>query len=470
MNLSRIIRLAWISILCCGQAFLPAQECTFSSTMVVTDDFFFAASGDQGAVGDVVGVEISLQVSVLKPWLVGFGLVGCFDAEKMELLDAVAYSEEFHDLCFISYYYHLGEREVGPQRSPAGEGFSLGGNFRREVVEPYLGSPNPVPLMTLFFRLVGEPGDVTRVSFCDAEFEFQTWQRPCLVNYLYHVPSEGQGPQMEAMSKRHMDAEIRILPGPVTRPEPPPVPPDAAVYEDAPGPDEVSARFELTGAVALPGERGVPLDLYITSAREFSGFIAGIVFGTGIGGDPRNDDFEIVKVDEWTRPGAVTIRPDTQAVGIAMASSRRRVGLEGERVKVATIYIDISDSAQAGSEIQPRFSGSFGFKNSVFVQMKNGGYFLPVETRVEPLHIEEGFVKIVGTPIRLGDVNADGALDLTDPIALLNYLFVGRSDMLCAGAADCNSDLRVDMADPITLLIHLVGGRALYSINEVDCR
>jgi hypothetical protein len=441
------------------------EECRLSDNTAVVDSFFFAATGDQGAVGDVVGVEISLQVNVLRSGLKAFEMVGCFDAEKMDLLETQAYSDFFEELVYISHFFHLGETDVGPQRTPSGEGFHLSGNFRTGATDLYLGAQQSVPILTVFFRLKGQPGDVATVRFCDSEFVYQTVGRSCVINSLYH-----QGPELVAMSTLHKNAEIRILAGPATRPDPPAVPPDARVYEDIPHRDEVAARFELTGAVTRPGERSVPLDLYITSEREFSGFVTSIVFGSGVGGDPQNRYFDIVQVDEWTRPGAVSVRPDLQGVGIAMANSRRRIGSEGERVKIATIYLDIADSAESGSEIKARFAGNFGFQNSVMIQALDGIHVLPAETRVEPLYIEEGLVKVVGSPIRLGDVNADGALDLTDPVAILNHLFLGRRDVLCAGAADCNLDSEVDMADPITLLMYLFAGSALDATSEVDCR
>ncbi|MBI4603367.1 MAG: lamin tail domain-containing protein, partial [Planctomycetes bacterium] len=59
-----------------------------------------------------------------------------------------------------------------------------------------------------------------------------------------------------------------------------------------------------------------------------------------------------------------------------------------------------------------------------------------------------------------GDVDLSRALDLTDPIAVLNYLF--RDGKLpCPGAADVTRDSKVDISDPISLLQYLfLGGGA----------
>ena len=51
-----------------------------------------------------------------------------------------------------------------------------------------------------------------------------------------------------------------------------------------------------------------------------------------------------------------------------------------------------------------------------------------------------------------GDVNADGALDITDPIALLGYIFGGQAAPECLRIADINLDGIVDITDPISLL------------------
>jgi hypothetical protein len=59
-----------------------------------------------------------------------------------------------------------------------------------------------------------------------------------------------------------------------------------------------------------------------------------------------------------------------------------------------------------------------------------------------------------------GDTNADGALDLSDSIAILGYLFLGEA-LLCLDAADPNDDGTADISDAIGLLTHLfLGGEA----------
>ncbi|MBI4583045.1 MAG: SBBP repeat-containing protein [Planctomycetes bacterium] len=56
---------------------------------------------------------------------------------------------------------------------------------------------------------------------------------------------------------------------------------------------------------------------------------------------------------------------------------------------------------------------------------------------------------------RRGDINADGELDVSDPIVLLNYLFIGALEIKCIDAADANDDGAADISDAIGLLQYL---------------
>ena len=53
---------------------------------------------------------------------------------------------------------------------------------------------------------------------------------------------------------------------------------------------------------------------------------------------------------------------------------------------------------------------------------------------------------------RRGDANLDGALDISDPVATLNALYLGTGPLPCEDAADANDDGIVDLSDPIRTL------------------
>ncbi len=56
-----------------------------------------------------------------------------------------------------------------------------------------------------------------------------------------------------------------------------------------------------------------------------------------------------------------------------------------------------------------------------------------------------------------GDANADGAIDIGDPIALLGILFSGETPIDCDDALDANDDGLIDIADAIRVLSYLFG-------------
>ena len=59
-----------------------------------------------------------------------------------------------------------------------------------------------------------------------------------------------------------------------------------------------------------------------------------------------------------------------------------------------------------------------------------------------------------------GDGNADGAVDIGDPIACLDYLFASGEEPGCGDAADANDDGTIDIADAVATLSYLFGGGA----------
>jgi hypothetical protein len=56
---------------------------------------------------------------------------------------------------------------------------------------------------------------------------------------------------------------------------------------------------------------------------------------------------------------------------------------------------------------------------------------------------------------RRGDANADGALNLADALAALNYLFLAGAPPACEKSADANDSGGLDLADGLHLLNYL---------------
>ena len=67
----------------------------------------------------------------------------------------------------------------------------------------------------------------------------------------------------------------------------------------------------------------------------------------------------------------------------------------------------------------------------------------------------------LGVSFVRGDINADGLVDLSDAVFVLNFLFLGGSAPTCRKSADTNSSTAVDLSDAVFILGHLfLGGNA----------
>ncbi len=75
--------------------------------------------------------------------------------------------------------------------------------------------------------------------------------------------------------------------------------------------------------------------------------------------------------------------------------------------------------------------------------------------------LEGGFTYglVPGVPFVRGEVTGDGAVNLTDARAILDYLF-RRGDLSCRDAADIDDDGRLTVSDPTRLMLHLFSGGA----------
>ena len=63
-----------------------------------------------------------------------------------------------------------------------------------------------------------------------------------------------------------------------------------------------------------------------------------------------------------------------------------------------------------------------------------------------------------GPLVSRGDCNADGEQDISDPVALLSFLFTGGATPPCLEACDATGDRVSDISDAIYLLGHIFLG------------
>jgi hypothetical protein len=74
---------------------------------------------------------------------------------------------------------------------------------------------------------------------------------------------------------------------------------------------------------------------------------------------------------------------------------------------------------------------------------------------------------VAATPFNRGDVNQDGKVDLSDPIGVLMYLFLGTGGPIeCLDAADFNDSGEVDISDAVHGLFCLFTGGAVCPFRE----
>ena len=176
------------------------------------------------------------------------------------------------------------------------------------------------------------------------------------------------------------------------------------------------------------------------------------------------------------RPGAVRINNEEfdgkGHVGVIMTDSHRRVGAEGERVRLATVYFDVKAEAAEVPQVAASFEAWAGFTNWLAIRVKppvGTPTELPVTTEVEPVDLTGGLLKIQTRATRPGDVNLDYALDLSDALGILDTLFSGKDEILCAPAADFNADRAVNISDAVAIVAHLFQGAQGPEYREVFC-
>lgn len=68
-----------------------------------------------------------------------------------------------------------------------------------------------------------------------------------------------------------------------------------------------------------------------------------------------------------------------------------------------------------------------------------------------------------------GDANGDGAINISDPITITNYLYEGGPALGCPDAADANNSGVIDLADVTFLMSYLFEGGSAPSPFETEC-
>jgi len=435
-----------------------------------TDQFSFEIDSASGAVGDVVGVTAFLHSQLAVPGILSLEVTVCHNPEVAEIVGKPVYTEEFLSLVGPMMMTFMSVNEAEGRNNFRGYGFALHAGLYKPVYYSRFPSDIPFPIMTVYYRLKGKPGDVTALSFCDYVLAYGN--SPCNFSSITVRPPERAWRYPDQyLPQAKVDGVLSVVEGPATHPDRPPEPAEAKVYPARPTDGEVNFRVRISGANARPGDREVPVEVYATADVEYTGIQIPIDF------DERY--LRLARVQKHFPAGTV-LRNDLneQAGGgpeegnlvvySGTGINSYRIAAEGEEVHAATLYFDILDAAQEISEttlsvVPVRIpSTPLGIWASWIVVWYQGGIGIadpPVRTEISPISIADGALRIRPTKlVQRGDANSDGQLDLSDALTVLTYLFLGGALPECGGAADFNLDGELDITDPIAMLSTLFLG------------
>jgi hypothetical protein len=352
-----------------------------------------------------------------------------------------------------------------PATDPVGHGFYVSINTWPDRYSEKFPSDQPFPLMTVYYRLKGAPGDTGQVGFCNEALSFGLCF--CNTNNMHviedsHIPVK----QIYYVPSSMTPGTLTVLEGPATNPDRPPEQPRAKVYPQLPTQEEVDFTVEIGGAAARPGDTEVPVEVYASADVEYSSIEIPIDFDerylrlTRGECDLLSGMVLIDNLDE--EEGGGPGEGNTTIVSLGLSS--RRIALEGEKVHVATLYFDVLPAAAAVAstsfDVVPvvHHFTSTAVEHTPWVgvhyETTMGTTPTVIKEQIAPLTIEAGRVLILPEVVVFvrGDANFDGVVDISDPVTALGFLFLGAREPICLDAADANDDGRMDITDPIATL------------------
>ena len=438
--------------------------------LVETDEYRLVAKSTTGAKGDVVPVTLWLHSNLENPGWISMAASVCHDPDAVEIVGEPEFSDEFTALLSVGgVLYFVVDEDVDPQNH-GGHGFLLVANVHHLRYNERFPSQLPLPIGTVYYRLKGEPGDQTEISFCNGELT--RFNALCNTNNL-HAWTDERAQGWDLISTENESGILTVTDGPVTRPDRPPAPPQANVYPELPSDEEINFQIRIPAQAASPGATEVPIDVFVSADVESAGLMVPINFDERYLRLTRVDDFlpggvDIIHNDD-VNPGN-NVNEGFILIASAVQISTRRLLEEGEEIRAATLYFDVLDAAADVAETSLTIERVVGnnrghaipYDPRIFVRVENGriaGGGGETREQVAPISVNNGRLALQAALVPLGDVNFDSRLDMTDAVGILEFLFRG-GDLVCTTAADFNRDDRVNIADPVGILF------ALFRTNE----
>ena len=420
-----------------------------------TSKYWFEVESASGARGDVVGVTYSLHYAPeFNSEFSSVELVVCHDPTKAEIVGKPVYADEI--MARTPHYIDFSAIREGAEPRFRGNGFHSYIFFADR--SPVVGE---MPLMTVYYRILGASGQTADIAFCDGQ-SLQFGLRPgsgleCNFNRIHNAwdldfPSP-------FLSSANRNGTLTILDGPATHPDRPPEPPDAMVYSEPLTSEDVNLQVRIAGALASPGDRAVPIEVFVTADVEYTGVVIPIDFDERYVRVARGEDHFVsgtasVNNDD-SLPGAQI--DEGYAVIVSSLIGNRRVAAAGEEFHAVTLYVDVLDAAASVREtrIESLPVGGRAGNPFVIVRQLGGTTAEPVEVRGEfgAVQMAPGVLTVRKSRETVrGDSNLDGEMDHSDPISTLNSLYICRCEPPCPAASDYDGDGEIVIADAIRML------------------
>lgn len=162
--------------------------------------------------------------------------------------------------------------------------------------------------------------------------------------------------------------------------------------------------------------------------------------------------------DWWAAVAELTASEPVSSFGAS-------VSLDGDRALVGALHVDDGGSpAVSAAHVFELRGDGWSACGTLAGSESAGDEILGARVALDDDHalVDNRFHSTSASEVRplfrRGDTNADGELNLSDAVFLLNGLFLGGAQPRCRAASDVNGDAAVNLSDAVSVLNHLFLG------------